>query len=303
MPFPQQVTIVGLGLMGGSLALALRPHIAKLIAVDANPLTCRQAEAQGVVDWATTDLARGVAGSGLVILATPVRVIARLLAQLPLLRPDGCLVLDLGSTKTAITQAMSQLPASFAAVGGHPMCGRETSGLNAADAALYEGQTFILCETARSTATAKAIVGQLLAWLGAAPLWLDSRQHDAYVAVVSHLPYVVSAALLRRAAQEADEDPRLWQVSASGFRDTGRLAGSEPRMMLDILLTNREAVLAQLSHFQSHLAEIAALIEAEDEVALRHWLAARQFEYGIYRSHKPPRGEEDNPGASKAPGL
>ena len=217
-PFPQRITIVGLGLMGGSLALALRPHVRQLVAVDANPLTCREAEARGVVDRATTDLAEGLVGAEMVLLATPVRVIARLLAQLPALLPDGCLVIDLGSTKSAIGRIMDALPPAFGAVGGHPMCGRETAGLAAAEGTLYQGQTFILCATARTTSAASAVALRLVALIGAQPLWLDVQQHDAYVAVVSHLPYVVSATLLRRAAQEADDDPRLWQVSASGFR-------------------------------------------------------------------------------------
>jgi prephenate dehydrogenase len=174
------------------------------------------------------------------------------------------------------------------------MCGKEIHGLAAADVDLYRGQTFILCRTARTGERVWQVALAMLDLLEARLLELEPAQHDQYVAVVSHLPYVLSATLLRRAALAAIDDPQVWQVSASGFRDTGRLAGSEPRMMLDILLTNKEAVLAQLDAFREHLEEVTRLIEAGDEVALRQWLNDRQYEHGIYWGHKKPgAGEGD----------
>jgi prephenate dehydrogenase len=195
-----RITIAGLGLMGGSLALALRPHTSHLTAVDHDPATRQTALAQGLVDAATGSLAEGVKTADLLILSAPVRAILAQLAELPVLRPDGCLLLDLGSTKQAICQAMSALPASFQAIGGHPMCGRETSGLESATAGLYHDKSFILCPTARTTPAVEQIALELVTAIGSRPLWLDPAEHDQMVAAVSHLPYLLSAALMQQAA-------------------------------------------------------------------------------------------------------
>ena len=260
---------------------AKRGRVARLLAVESRPDARQMAVRAGIVDEAIEALSPDAPPLDLLVLATPVRVILDTLARLPAARPGGCLVLDLGSTKRAVVAAMSALPPSFAAIGGHPMCGRETSGLAAADPDLYRYQTFILCPTGRMTPAAEATARALVAAVGARPLWLDAAEHDALVAAVSHLPALVSAALLRAAAGE-----RQWAVSASGFRDTARLAGSDPRMMLDILLTNREPVLAALDGYAGELAAVRAALATGDEAALAEWLAAAQVNYAAYRRFK-----------------
>lgn len=278
---PLRLGIMGLGLMGGSLALALRGHVARLVAIESRPDVRQIALRAGIVDDAMESLSPAAPPLDLLVLATPVRVILDTLAHLPATRPAGCLVLDMGSTKRAVVAAMSALPPHFDAIGGHPMCGRETSGLAAADAGLYRDQTFILCPSERTTPAAEATARALVAAVGARPLLLDAAEHDALVAAVSHLPTLVSAALLR-----ATVDERQWAVSASGFRDTARLAGSDPRMMLDILLTNREPVLAALDRYTGELDALRAALAAADEVALADWLAAAQVNYAAYRRFK-----------------
>ncbi|MBK8984979.1 MAG: prephenate dehydrogenase [Chloroflexi bacterium] len=283
-----RVTIVGLGLMGGSLALALRlaqrlatePTATHLTVVDANPAT-RQAAAR-LADVVTADFAAGVGDADLVILATPVRSIIGLLAELARLRPEGCMVLDLGSTKGDICRAMAALPLGFQAIGGHPMCGKETAGFSAATPDLYRDKTFVLCQNERTTTAVEGLVLELLAIVGARPLFLPPDVHDTIVAGVSHLPYVVAAALMRTAA--ALRDDRAWAVSASGFRDTSRVAGTDPRMMLDILLTNRTAVLAQLQGYQDELNRVVTLLQTGDEAALTAWLTETQRQYREYRT-------------------
>ena len=286
----ERICVVGLGLMGGSLALALR--LARRLAipqrpfhltiVDTNPKTLNAA--LRLADVVTDDLAAGVHQAELVVLATPVRTIVSVLNQLPTLRPDGCLVLDLGSSKTDICQAMDNLPETFQAIGGHPMCGKETAGFGAATPDLFRQQTFILCPTQRTSPALEAIAQQLVADVGANPLVLPPTLHDNMVAVVSHLPYMVAAALMRNAASLEDE--RLWPVSSSGFRDTSRVSGTDPQMMLDILLTNKTAVLQQIAQYQTQLANVAALIEADDEAELFRWLTETQQAYRTYRQAK-----------------
>lgn len=286
----ERICIVGLGLIGGSLALALRlsqrtavpTFPLHLTIVDTNPDT--RAAAERLADVVTADLATGVADAELVILATPVRAILHCLAELPVIRPSGCMVLDLGSSKADICQAMDLLPPSFQAVGGHPMAGKEVAGFGAATPDLFQEQTFILCQTRRTTAELETVVLDLVARLRANPLFLPPNLHDEMVAAISHLPYVVAASLMRTAASMADE--RLWPVSSSGFRDSSRVSGTSPQMMLDILLTNRTAVLGQMAAFQERLTAVMKLLETADEEALLQWLRETQIEYQTYRQFK-----------------
>ena len=275
-----RVGIVGLGLMGGSLALALRGRVARLLAVEPRPDSRQTALREGIVDEAVEDLSDRLPVD-LLVLATPARSILNTLGRLPALWPDGCMVIDLGSTKGAIVAAMDALPERFAAIGGHPMCGKETSGLAAAVADLYQGQIFVLCHTQRTTPALEATALALIDAIGARPLVLDAAEHDAIVAVVSHLPSILSAALMRAAADE-----HLWAISASGFRDTSRLAGADPRMMLDILMTNREAILAALDGYTAELAAAREALARGDEATLGEWLAAAQVSHAAYRRYQ-----------------
>jgi prephenate dehydrogenase len=285
-----KVTIVGLGLMGGSLALSLRlaqrvarrPYPTRITIVDSNLNTL--AAAERLADVVTADFAEGVKDAELVILATPVRTVLALLNQLAEVRPTGCMVLDLGSTKRDICAVMDMLPAGFEAIGGHPMCGKETAGFSSATPDLYRDKTFVLCRSTRTTERVEALVLDLLNIVGANPLFLPPDVHDEMVAAISHLPYVVAGSLMRTAA--AVDDDRLWQVSASGFRDTSRVSGTDPKMMLDILLTNKTAVLQQLQRYQDEITAVTHLLESDDEAALSAWLTETQREYFTYRKKK-----------------
>jgi prephenate dehydrogenase len=288
----KRITIAGFGLMGGSLALALRPHTPHITAVDPHPDTRAQAVEQGFADRAFPDLAPALPETDLLILAAPSRAIIRLLGQLPDLWPQGGLVMDLGSVKGAIVAAMNDLPEQFQAIGGHPMCGREVSGLTAALPDLYQGKTFILSRTARTTPLMEKMALELTAAVGASPLFLPADLHDELTATISHAPYVVAATLMAVAARKAAGQPDLWPVSASGFRDASRLAGSDPTMMGDILVSNREAVLAVLREYAAELTAVMRLIETGDDGALGRWLHGRQAEYRAYKKEKSTDGAE-----------
>lgn len=274
------ICIVGLGLMGGSLAMALQGAAGKVIAVDRDAGTLRHALQLGIVDEIADRVEEGVAHADLVVLAIPVQSIVSILQALPEMRPDGCMTIDFGSTKQEIGLAMEALPQAFSALGGHPMCGREQSGLGASKADLFQGETFILCKNARTTAAIEAAALGLVAQIGSRPLFLSAGVHDQLVAVSSHLPYAVASLLMGRAWAQASEDPQLWHVSASGLRDTTRLAGSDPEMMLEIMLTNRLPLLAQLEAYGQELAGLSDALRRQDEAALRAMLeaAARQRE-------------------------
>jgi prephenate dehydrogenase len=262
------VAVVGLGLMGGSLAGALRDRCGTIVGVARRAETIETALARGLVDRGTTDLASGVHGADVVVLATPVRVILRLLAEIGPLLPERCLLMDLGSTKAHIVARMEELPAHVWPLGGHPMCGKEVSGIVAADPALYQGCAFVLTPLPRTSEAALARGRALVEAVGARPLMLDPQRHDRLVAIVSHLPYLLACALVGTAKSVASVDPAVWEVASSGFRDTSRLAASDVTMMLDILLTNREAVVRALGTCEAQLRDLARLVAASDEEGL-----------------------------------
>ena len=267
-----RVTIVGMGLMGGSLAWALKERDAcrEVWGVARREVTIKEAMRRGLIHAGTCDLAEGVEQADLVLLATPVRTILELVPQVGALAPAGCLLMDLGSTKAGIVEAMEALPPHLQAVGGHPMCGKEASGLDVAEADLYEGATFVLTPLQRTSSEALALAQELVEAVGAWPLLMDAERHDRLVAAVSHLPYLLSIGLVATAEEVAAEDELVWELAASGFRDTSRLAASDVTMMLDILLTNRQAAGEALSRFANQLSNtIAHLLEADDEEGLR----------------------------------
>lgn len=268
-----QVTIAGLGLMGASLAGALRGRCRAVVGVARQARTIDEALARGLVERGTTDLCEGVAGADVVVLATPVRVILRQLEEIGPALPPGCLLMDLGSTKAGIVAAMERLPGHVQPVGGHPMCGKEVSGIEAADPALYRGCTFILSPLPRTSPQALALARALVQAVGAQPLVLAPERQDFLAATVSHLPYLLACALVATADATTSPDPAAWQIVAGGFRDTSRVAGSDVEMMLDILLTNRAEVLRAVHTYQAQLQVLAHLLEDGDEGGLRHTLA------------------------------
>jgi prephenate dehydrogenase len=266
-----RVAIVGLGLMGGSLAGALKSRGAcrEIWGVARREEAVSEALRRGFIHAGTCDLAKGVEQADLVVLATPVRTILELVPLVGSLAPAGCLLMDLGSTKARIIEVMEALPPHLQAVGGHPMCGKEASGIVAAEADLYEGATFVLTPLQRTGSEALMLAQELVEAIGARPLVMDAERHDRLVATVSHLPYLLSVGLVATAEEVAAEDELVWGLAASGFRDTSRLAASDVTMMLDILLTNRQAVREMLSRLARQLDAIADLLEADNEQALK----------------------------------
>jgi len=264
------VAIVGLGLMGGSLAMALHAQKAcrKILGITRNAAARQAALSRVAVDVASADLTLA-AEADVVILATPVRTILEQLPRVGAVARTGAIVMDLGSTKLEITRAMQALPAHVEPIGAHPMCGKETFGFDAADADLYHSAVFVLTPLARTSASTLAFAESLAVMLGARPVVLDPARHDKIVAAISHLPFALAATLMRTADELARVDDLLYVLAASGFRDTSRLAAGDTTMMLDILLTNHENVAAALRVYAHHLDELAELIDRQDETALR----------------------------------
>jgi prephenate dehydrogenase len=183
-------------------------------------------------------------------------------------------VIDLGSTKGQITDAMQAMPGRISPLGGHPMCGKETSGLGVAVADLYRQCLFVLTPLDRTHSTTLEIARDLLTAIGARTLILDPERHDQLAAAISHVPYLTSLALVDAAL--AANDDAAWLMAASGFRDSTRLAASNATMMLDILMSNQAGVLNGLARLQSSLDTLADLIKQNDRAALRVTIDAAQ---------------------------
>jgi prephenate dehydrogenase len=263
--------IVGLGLMGASLALAVRGKYRLITAVTRRQATADEALQRNFVDAASTNF-NTIQDADIVVLAAPVRTIIQQLKQIQKESDSSFIVTDLGSTKTEIVKAMDALPANLRAVGSHPMCGKEVTGLDAADATLYQNKTWVLTRTQRTDEESFAMIKALAEHAGANTIELEAQRHDQLVAWISHLPYAVSAALMSTVDAASVNDDAVYRVAASGFRDTTRIAGSDVNMMLDILMTNRDAVLNSVRDFQFTLDQFTAMLERNDEAGLRAYL-------------------------------
>ncbi len=262
------VAIIGLGLMGGSLAGALRGKCKTVLGIARRKEAVQKALELALIDRGTSSLKEGVREADVVVLAIPVRAIINQLPVIAALLPDGCLLMDLGSTKANIVEVMANLPPNIQVLGAHPMCGKEKSGIEVAEPALYQGRTFILSPLARTSEKALALGQQLARAVGASPLVIEAARQDYLTAAVSHLPYMLACALVKTCDATVSNDPLIWKIVAGGFRDTSRVAGSDVTMMLDILLTNRGEIVNAMTECAAHLQQLAQLVAESDEEKL-----------------------------------
>lgn len=266
-----RVAIIGLGLIGGSFAKAIRhAGIADtIIGYDRAADTLAAALADGTLDAGAETPRTAVATADIVVLATPVRVILTLLEEIaPALLPHAK-VFDLGSTKREIVAAMNRLPLGVEAIGGHPMAGKTHGGWGATDGTLFHNAPFALCATERTPIVEKSWAEAIVRVIGANPLFLDPATHDEAVARISHLPYILSSTLVC-AAQPTGA---AIQLAAGSYRDTSRVSAHDPRMYGDILLTNRDNVLAAVRRAKAVLDELEIALETGDEAQLQAWMA------------------------------
>ncbi len=267
----KKVTIFGVGLIGGSFALALKQAgaVSVVTGVGRRAQTVQRALELGIIDEASTDIASAVKDADLILIATPVAQTAALLAVIrPHLQP-GTVITDAGSTKTdvvaAARKALGDKINQF--VPGHPIAGREQNGPDAALADLYVSKKVVLTALPENTAATVERVAKAWQQCGAVVHHLSAEEHDAVFAAVSHLPHLLAYALVNDIATKPHA-ARLFQYAASGFRDFTRIAGSSPEMWRDISLANKHAVVAELDSYTAQLAQLRTLLVNEDGPAI-----------------------------------
>lgn len=262
-----RIAIIGMGLIGASLALAFKKHFAESIwiyAVDNNSTSIQQAIQHKIADSGTVDPVLGVADADVIFVCTPVMQIVPIIKKiLPHVKP-GTIITDTGSTKKVIVQEMTTLlPKNIYYVGGHPMAGREKSGISAADENLFRGKRYIIIENSHSVPQAVNQVCLLLEATGAKINVMDAGDHDVCAAMISHVPHVAAAALVNLLA--CYSQPKSFsKLAGGGFLDTTRIASSNPDMWADICMTNDEAMLQTLTHLQNIISDTMDAIHNQD---------------------------------------
>lgn len=288
-----RIAIIGLGLIGGSVGLALKrdePENTTVVGYDEIREVTGRAKRAGVVDEVAASLEHAVGGATMVVIATPILAVRRVFRDIGPHLQDKCIVTDTASTKGDVMRwARQELPDRVYFVGGHPMAGREKGGLHQAEAELFDDRPYCIVPSVDAVGAAVDAVVGLVQALGGKPFFLDADEHDAYVAAISHVPLINSVALFNL-AKRSSAWPELANISGPAFRDLTRLASGDPEMAHDIFVTNRENVLHWLQRYMDELQKLSDLIESQDEEeTLFRSLAETQLERDRFLEKMPER--------------
>jgi prephenate dehydrogenase len=262
-----KLVIFGVGLIGGSVALALKrihPNL-HIVGIGRSEDNLQSALDLNAIDQAQTDIASAMSNTDLIIIATPVAQMRNILDVIKRHLTPHTVITDVGSTKSDVIQVAKEiLGAQFSQfVAGHPIAGAEKSGVTAAKADLFDGKNIVLTPEPSTNPQALALVRQMWATCGAKLIEMTASQHDSIFAAVSHLPHLLAFALVDDLAARPNAK-QLFDFAASGFRDFTRIAGSHPEMWRDISLANRDALLKELDAYQSELNQIKTLLANND---------------------------------------
>lgn len=262
-----KITIIGMGLIGSSLGMALkRAQVgAEIVGSDQDRGVANRAQRAGASDSTETNPLSAIRGARLVILATPIGAIEKLMELFGPELEEGCVVTDTGSTKAEVLRWAEQyLPNTVNFVGGHPMAGKEASGPEAAQADLFQGTTYCIVPGKHADEQAVSTVVKMAETIGAKPYFIDPVEHDSYVAAVSHLPMVLSTVLMKLTSSSPSW-PEISRLASTGFRDVSRLASGDPEMSRDICLTNREGLVHWMDQFIKELYAFRGLVQEGGE--------------------------------------
>jgi len=275
----KRLAIIGVGLIGGSLALALKEagKVMAVVGTGRNKANLELAASLGIVDEWTTSLTEAVADADVVVLAVPMGAYAAVLAEISPVLKKGAVVTDAGSTKQhALETAQALLPDDVFFVAAHPLAGTEKSGAGAAFATLYQDHLCILTPDSTTNVQALAVVQTMWEDVGAQVIEMKAAEHDALLASVSHLPHLAAFAIVNAVSSQKTDTFDPFSFAAGGFRDFTRIASSSPTMWRDIALANREALVKQIDGLQYELSGMKeALIEENGKVLLKMFSSAK----------------------------
>lgn len=284
-----RVTIYGVGLIGGSLALCFKDRPGyTVIGHSSNADSVRKYLQHGVVDHATTSFEEAAEGADFIFVCVPVGLLddyLQKLSKLPL--KSGCIVTDVGSTKASVTRFGAEIswPDGVHFIGGHPMAGSERSGVEAADRHLFENAYYVLTPDAKTPPEAVARLEALLQLTRAKIVSMDAIEHDEIVGAISHLPHMIAAGLVNQVADLNEQNGMYELLAAGGFRDITRIASCDPIVWRDILLNNREVLMKLLMEWQERMGHFIRLLEEEDAAGIEVQFRTA----GAFRSRLPER--------------
>jgi prephenate dehydrogenase len=262
------VTIIGLGLIGGSMGLALRQGKKsgwEIVGYSRRQETVADALSSGAIERGEANLKGAVKQAELVIIATPVLTVKEIFSKIAPHLPPGCIVTDTASTKVQVMKwAEEILPPTVDFIGGHPMAGRETYGIHAAEAGLFHGCTYCLTPSRKASPKSIDMVINMVKKLGAIPFFIDAREHDSLVAGISHLPMLLSAALVSLTTDNPSWS-KMSKLAASGYHDLTRLASGNPEVNCHICLSNQEAIVNWIDRFSHELERYRQLVTKGDK--------------------------------------
>lgn len=285
------ITIIGLGLIGGSMGLALKDKLGSEVIItgwDISESVLELSLKKNAVDKISNGLADAVAGADVVFLCTPVLQMLPIVECIAPVMKEGAILTDVGSTKRFIFKQIRQiLPPWVEYVGGHPMAGSERSGIMAADKDLFKNRYYIIVSGPQSDNAASTFIKSLLGVTGALITTMDMEKHDLYAAIASHVPHVTAAALVN--LLDNMNEPEGLQLAGGGFRDTTRIASSDADMWADICLSNRDAVTEGLKKLQELIGEVIAAANTSDRMALHAFFSkAKKRRASIFTSSLSP---------------
>ena len=255
-----KITIIGVGLIGGSFGFALKekkPNF-KIVGIDKQEII-EKAIARGAIDEGTVNLKEGIKEADIVIIATPVKTIIDILTQINPFLKRGCLVTDTGSTKGQIVERADKvLSKDIFFIGGHPMAGSEEYGIESANPHLFQDRTYILTPTKKSNLIAIEKIFSLIKMIGANRLILNPLEHDRIVGAVSHLPQIIAVSLINMVSEliQKENNNNYFKAVGEGFKDMTRIASSPYKIWEDICYTNKEIILEMIQEFRNYLGVI-----------------------------------------------
>ena len=286
-----KICIVGLGLIGGSLAKAIKKKHPNcfIVAIDSNKESLESALIDKVADYITEDLAEGVQGADLVFLCTPVHTMTSIIREVMYLLDEDTIVTDVASTKQNIMEVAQTVHSTGLSraifIGGHPMAGTQYSGYHASLPHLFENAYYILTPLDSTPAWALNSLSEFLSSIGALPLVVDAKRHDRIIGAVSHLPHVVAAALVNTVKDMDDSSHLCEKLAAGGFRDITRIASSNPEMWKNISLANKKELISLIEYINKYLTDFCTMLDKDKASEIEDFFASAK----VYRENLPVR--------------